>query len=123
MRISTIIQSATLLAEFIFFLIYCVYLLEMTLRPFKSPSERKGLVKLRRATCSGATGSRVAMEYTLIRCLDSKKATSHSIVSQLQRLANAMANCCMYSGDQEEDKEVESHLKHLHGSVQCTISS
>ena len=29
MRISTIIQSATLLAEFIFFLIYCVYLLEM----------------------------------------------------------------------------------------------
>ena len=35
MRISTIIQSATLLAEFIFFLdltIYCVYLLEMALK-------------------------------------------------------------------------------------------
>ena len=32
MRISTIIQSATLLAEFIFILIYCVYLLEMALK-------------------------------------------------------------------------------------------
>ena len=32
MKISTIIQSAILLAEFIFFLIYCVYLLEMALK-------------------------------------------------------------------------------------------
>ena len=32
MSISTIIESATLLAEFIFFLIYCVYLLEMALK-------------------------------------------------------------------------------------------
>ena len=54
-----------------------------------------------------STISSLAMECIHFnRCVDSKKATSHSIVSLLQRLANVMATCCMCRSAQQEEKEV-----------------
>ena len=46
------------------------------------------------------------MECILIRCVDSKKATSHSSVSLLQRLANVMATCCMCRGAKKKRKKL-----------------